>query len=174
MTLSFFAQAITRDYVSIIHFLVPQAIEKEICAAAEPRKGPVIFADYTDGMMGGAYGDGIELLAELLRRDPIGTVIGPVFDPVSVAGAMAAGEGSTVTFDMRGRYEAFCDEGLIRLTVEVLVQTDSFAPPQSFLCYYRRRRQGSERIGSYVQHFSIARLLSAQPPRMTKSIVLSA
>ncbi len=114
----------TRDYVSITHLPVPEAVDKAITAAAEPRDGPIILADYTDGMMGGAYGDGTELLAELLRRDPLGTVVGPVFDPVSVSEAVAAGEGSTVTLDIGGRHDASYGGGPIRVMAEVLSRTD--------------------------------------------------
>lgn len=108
----------TRDFVSITHLPVAEAVAKAVGAPAGV--GPVILADYTDGMMGGGYGDGTALLAELLRIDPAGTVVGPIFDPVSVGVARDAGVGATVALTIGGRQDPTYGGGPISVAAEIV------------------------------------------------------
>jgi len=112
----------TRDYVSIAHLPVAEAVAKAIAVPAGD--GPVILADYTDGMMGGGYGDGTALLAELLRIDPAGTVVGPIFDPVSVGVARGSGVGATVALTIGGRQDPTYGGGPISVAAEVVRLSD--------------------------------------------------
>jgi len=93
----------TRDYVSVTHLSVPDAVSR--AADIPTGSGPVILADYTDGPMGGGHGDGTLLLAELLKADLPGTVVGPLYDPESVQLAMAAGVGVGVSLNIGGKQD---------------------------------------------------------------------
>jgi len=55
--------------------------------------------------MGGGHGDGTLLLAELLKADLPGTVVGPLYDPESVQLAMAAGVGVGVSLNIGGKQD---------------------------------------------------------------------
>jgi microcystin degradation protein MlrC len=90
----------TRGYVSIKHVSVDEAIARTRTAHAG--KGPIILADYTDGPMGGAHGDGTRLLIALLAENAPGTVVGPIYDPVAAASAVAAGVNASVSLPIGG------------------------------------------------------------------------
>ena len=109
---------LTRDLVSITHLPVQDAITEALKIPEGP--GPVILADYTDGPMGGAYGDGTQILAALLRADPPGTVVGPIYDPEAVELARTAGVGATLTLSIGGRHDP--DYGGGPVTTEITVR----------------------------------------------------
>lgn len=108
----------TREFVSITHLPVDAAVTKALEIPQGP--GPVILADYTDGPMGGAYGDGTEILAALLHADPPGTIVGPIYDPEAVRAAQAAGVGAILTLSIGGRHDP--DYGGGPVTSEVMVR----------------------------------------------------
>lgn len=81
-------------------------------------QGLVILSDTGDSVYGGAPGDNVELLKELLRQNGPGLALVPVVDPQSVAAARAAGVAATITLDIGGKNDtAFSSP--VRLTARV-------------------------------------------------------
>ncbi|MBM3572730.1 MAG: M81 family metallopeptidase, partial [Alphaproteobacteria bacterium] len=74
----------TPDYM-----LPDQAID----AALNEPNGPVVMADPADNPGGGAPGDSTVILRRLLERDVQNAALAPMWDPIAVRFAMAAGEG---------------------------------------------------------------------------------
>ncbi|MBC2669295.1 M81 family metallopeptidase [Novosphingobium piscinae] len=107
----------TRDYVSIAFTPLEQAIAR----ARQPatKTGPLILVDYTDGPAGGAHGDGTTLLKLLLDADIDNSVVGPIFDPISVEQAVAAGVGQTIALDIGGRTDPAYGGGPVSLECRV-------------------------------------------------------
>lgn len=64
-------------------------------AAAAPR-GLVVLSDTGDSTIGGATGDSVAILAEILRQDLPGTTLVPLVDPPAARAALAAGEGARI------------------------------------------------------------------------------
>jgi microcystin degradation protein MlrC len=63
----------------------------------------VVLADTQDNPGGGGHGDTTGLLAELIRQDARGAVLGLVNDAESAAACHAAGEGATLPLSLGGR-----------------------------------------------------------------------
>lgn len=92
-------------HVSTVHLVpVDEAVRQAALPADGP--GPMLLAEYTDGPGGGAYGDATRLLAALLKARIPGTVVGPLYDPVSAQQAAALGVGSRATFHVGGRTDS--------------------------------------------------------------------
>jgi microcystin degradation protein MlrC len=72
-------------------------------ALARIASRPVVLADTQDNPGGGGHGDTMGLLAELIRQDARGAVLGPINDAESAAACHAAGEGATVPLSLGGR-----------------------------------------------------------------------
>lgn len=64
---------------------------------------PVVLADTQDNPGGGGHGDTTGLLAELVRQDAQGAVLGLINDAESAAACHAAGEGAAVPLSLGGR-----------------------------------------------------------------------
>ena len=64
---------------------------------------PVVLADTQDNPGGGGHGDTTGLLAELIRQDAQGAVLGLINDAESAAACHAAGEGAAVRLSLGGR-----------------------------------------------------------------------
>ena len=77
----------------------------EAVAAAMATDGrPVILADGADSTSAGGFGDGNELLRELVRRGDATDAILAITDPVAARTAVAAGVGATVTVTLGGAF----------------------------------------------------------------------
>ena len=77
----------------------------EAVAAAMATDGrPVILADGADSTSAGGFGDGNELLRELVRRGDATDAILAITDPVAARRAVAAGVGATVTVTLGGAF----------------------------------------------------------------------
>ncbi|MBD0271741.1 MAG: M81 family metallopeptidase [Acetobacteraceae bacterium] len=72
-------------------------------ALARDASAPVVLADTQDNPGGGGHGDTTGLLAELVRQDAQGAVLGLINDAESAAACHAAGEGATVPLSLGGR-----------------------------------------------------------------------
>lgn len=77
-----------------LNVVSPEA-EEAVRAAVACTKLPALLIDLGDNIGGGSAGDGTVLLAELLKQKATGFVV-PMFAPVAVEQAKAAGVGSTV------------------------------------------------------------------------------
>jgi microcystin degradation protein MlrC len=64
---------------------------------------PVVMADTQDNPGGGGHGDTTGLLAELIRQDAQGAVLGLINDAESAAACHAAGEGTTLDLSLGGK-----------------------------------------------------------------------
>jgi microcystin degradation protein MlrC len=64
---------------------------------------PIVLADTQDNPGGGGHGDTTGLLAELIRQDAQGAVLGLINDAESAAACHAAGEGSTIGLRLGGK-----------------------------------------------------------------------
>ncbi len=72
-------------------------------ALSRAASGPVVLADTQDNPGGGGHGDTTGLLAELIRQDARGAVLGLINDAGSAAACHAAGEGATLPLSLGGR-----------------------------------------------------------------------
>jgi microcystin degradation protein MlrC len=82
---------------------VPDAVREAIATD----ETPVILGDLADSGGAGTPGDGTAILAELIRQNAKGTVIGSIVDPEAVKAATAAGVGKQVTMAIGGKVDRF-------------------------------------------------------------------
>ena len=84
---------------------VPPAADGVAMAIAAARRASraVILADTQDNPGGGGHGDTTGLLAELIRQDAQGAVLGCINDAESAAACHAAGVGATLPLSLGGR-----------------------------------------------------------------------
>ena len=75
--------------------------------AIETDEGPVVLGDLADSGGAGTPGDGTALLAELLKQNAHGAVIGNIADPAAVQDAIRGGVGKTVTLTVGGKVDRF-------------------------------------------------------------------
>ena len=75
----------------------------EAIAVARGATRPVVMADTQDNPGGGGHGDTTGLLAELIRQDAQGAVLGLINDAGSAAACHAAGVGATIPLLLGGR-----------------------------------------------------------------------
>lgn len=75
----------------------------EAIAIARTASRPVVMADTQDNPGGGGHGDTTGLLAELIRQDAQGAVLGLINDAESAAACHAAGEGATLDLSLGGK-----------------------------------------------------------------------
>jgi len=94
-------QAFHTDMVS-----VEQAVREAIATG----EGPVVLGDLADSGGAGTPGDGTAILAELLRQNARGAVVGNIADPAAVREAIAAGVGQNVTLTVGGKVDKFHGE----------------------------------------------------------------
>jgi microcystin degradation protein MlrC len=78
---------------------IPEAVRQALTSTARP----FIFADSSDAVTGGAYGDGNILLRRLLESGYGGTALLTLTDPEAAATCHAAGVGSEVTLAVGGK-----------------------------------------------------------------------
>ncbi|HLW70828.1 MAG TPA: M81 family metallopeptidase [Candidatus Binataceae bacterium] len=70
-------------------------------------ENPVILGDLADSGGAGTPGDGTAILAELLKQNARGAVIGNLADPAAVRAATAAGVGKNITLSVGGKVDQF-------------------------------------------------------------------
>ncbi|MDI3307065.1 MAG: M81 family metallopeptidase [Acetobacteraceae bacterium] len=75
----------------------------EAIAVARSASRPVVMADTQDNPGGGGHGDTTGLLAELIRQDAQGAVLGLINDAESAASCHAAGEGAVLDLSLGGK-----------------------------------------------------------------------
>lgn len=75
----------------------------EAIAVARSASRPVVMADTQDNPGGGGHGDTTGLLAELIRQDAQGAVLGLINDAESAAACHAAGEGAVLDLSLGGK-----------------------------------------------------------------------
>jgi microcystin degradation protein MlrC len=81
-------------------------LSKTIAAANSEPKGLVVISDTGDAVLGGAPGDNMSIIAEMLKHELNGTALVPVVAPDAFAKALAAGAGSKITLSLGGRMSA--------------------------------------------------------------------
>ncbi len=96
-----FAVAKEEDFASRI-WQPAEAVAHAI-AAARGAGRPVILADTQDNPGGGANGDTVGLLAELVRQQAEGAVLGLLYDPEAAGAAHQAGRGARLRLPLGGR-----------------------------------------------------------------------
>lgn len=75
----------------------------EAIALSRTATRPVVMADTQDNPGGGGHGDTTGLLAELIRQDAQGAVLGLINDAESAAACHAAGEGAALDLSLGGK-----------------------------------------------------------------------
>jgi microcystin degradation protein MlrC len=83
------------------------SVEDAVSEALDSDEGPVVLGDLADSGGAGTPGDGTALLAELLRRNAQGAVIGNIADPAAVREAIQAGAGKHATLTVGGKVDRF-------------------------------------------------------------------
>jgi len=81
--------------------------EEAVREAIATDEGPVILGDLADSGGAGTPGDGTAILAELLRQNAKGAVIGNIADAAAVREAITAGLGQRVTLTVGGKTDKF-------------------------------------------------------------------
>jgi len=89
-------------------------------AIARGAAKPVVMADTQDNPGGGGHGDTTGLLAELIRQDAQGAVLGLINDAESAAACHAAGVGATLPLSLGGK----SDGAPLAVTATVEALTD--------------------------------------------------
>ncbi len=87
------------------------AIETALSAAMQCDPGPVVIADVSDNPGGGAAGDSTTLLRAVLGSGA-SACLGPLWDPMAVRIASAAGVGAHITLRLGGKAAATSDAPL--------------------------------------------------------------
>ncbi|HZY59154.1 MAG TPA: M81 family metallopeptidase [Candidatus Binataceae bacterium] len=82
---------------------VPDAVREAIATD----EGPVVLGDLADSGGAGTPGDGTAILAELLKQNARGAVIGNIADPDAVQEAIGAGVGKQVRLTVGGKVDRF-------------------------------------------------------------------
>lgn len=98
-------------------------IADAVRAAHAAERGLVILSDTGDSVYGGAPGDNVELLKELLRQNGPGIALVPVVDPQAVAAARAAGVAAKLTIDIGGKNDTVFSSP-VRVTGRVAALSD--------------------------------------------------
>ncbi len=83
------------------------SVEDAVREAIATEKGPVVLGDLADSGGAGTPGDGTALLAELLKQNAKGAVIGNIADPTAIQEAIKAGVGKQVTLTIGGKVDKF-------------------------------------------------------------------
>ena len=124
------AQAIweKRDEFSVKLTPVAEAIEY----ARTKAKGLVVLADGSDNPGGGGPCDGTVILKEFIDRRVEGAVVAVIADPESVAKAVEAGAGNTVTLDLGGKTDDR-HGAPVHLTARVKLLSDGVFIPEGLM-----------------------------------------
>jgi len=96
---------------------IDAAIDAALALQATPlapgeRAGPVVIADGADNPGGGAPGDSTWLLRRLIERGVRGAAVGPLWDPIAVRTAVAAGVGARLPMRLGGKVCALSGQPL--------------------------------------------------------------
>jgi microcystin degradation protein MlrC len=83
------------------------SVEEAVREAMDTDVGPVILGDLADSGGAGTPGEGTAILAELLKQNAKGAVIGNIADSEAVQQAIQAGIGKTVTLTVGGKADHF-------------------------------------------------------------------
>ncbi|MGE0823126.1 MAG: M81 family metallopeptidase [Candidatus Binatia bacterium] len=86
------------------------SVEEAVQEAMATDEGPVVLGDLADSGGAGTPGDGTAILAELIKRNAKGAVIGNITDPAAVQEAVQAGVGKQVTLTVGGKTDTFHGE----------------------------------------------------------------
>jgi microcystin degradation protein MlrC len=78
------------------------SVEDAVREAIETAEGPVVLGD-----LAGTPGDGTALLAELLKQNARGAVVGNIADPAAVQEAVRSGIGKQVSLTVGGKVDKF-------------------------------------------------------------------
>ena len=96
---------------------IDAAIDAALALQATPlaqgeRAGPVVIADGADNPGGGAPGDSTWILRRLVERGVRGAAVGPLWDPIAVRTAAAAGVGARLPMRLGGKVCALSGQPL--------------------------------------------------------------
>jgi len=83
------------------------SVEDAVREAIATDEGPVVLGDLADSGGAGTPGDGTAILAELLKQNARGAVIGNIADPEAVQEAIGAGVGKQVRLTVGGKVDRF-------------------------------------------------------------------
>jgi microcystin degradation protein MlrC len=83
------------------------SVEDAVREAIATDDGPVVLGDVADSGGAGTPGDGTAILAELLKQNARGAVVGNIADPDAVAEAIGAGVGNSVKLTVGGKVDKF-------------------------------------------------------------------
>jgi microcystin degradation protein MlrC len=86
------------------------SVEEAVREANATDETPVVLGDLADSGGAGTPGDGTAILAELLKHNARGAVIGNIADPDAVREAAAAGVGAQVKLTVGGKADKFHGE----------------------------------------------------------------
>ncbi|MGY2492295.1 M81 family metallopeptidase [Cupriavidus sp. CP313] len=99
------AQSLADELIALREQLRPYylTIDEALDDALEAGQTPAILADRSDNPGSGAAGDSTFILGRLIERGITDVAVGPLWDPVAVQMAFAAGEGARVGLRIGGK-----------------------------------------------------------------------
>ena len=123
-----FAEAIAdeiweRRFEAVNHYYTVDEAAR-LCAAYDPRKGPIVVADYSDNPGGGAYGDSTNLLAALLRAGVHNACCGPMVDPAAVRRLQACAMDDHIDIELGGKTDPTLGGGPLTVSGQLLLRSD--------------------------------------------------
>ena len=99
------ATEIGRELIALRERAAPpfHDVDGAIDAALKEPRGPVVIADTADNAGGGAPSDNTTFINRLIARGVESAAVAPIWDPVAVRFAFAAGEGAKLPFRFGGK-----------------------------------------------------------------------
>ncbi len=82
-----------------------EPLSAQIARARKLEGGPIVLADHGDNTASGGTQDVMSMLEEAIRQGLEDAVVGPIWDPPSVARMIEAGVGAAVTLDLGGKVD---------------------------------------------------------------------
>lgn len=108
------AQSLADELVTLREQLRPNylTIDEALDGALKEGPTPAILADRSDNPGSGAAGDSTFILERLIERGITDVAVGPLWDPIAVQMAFAAGEGARVGIRIGGKISAVSGDPL--------------------------------------------------------------
>lgn len=123
-----FAETVADDIWARRHEELNEYLTVEAAAAVaigfDPRKGPLVIADYADNPGAGGYGDSTALLGALLQAGVPDACFGPMVDGPAVLALHKAGPGAQVQISLGGKTDPAFGGAPLLLEGEVISISD--------------------------------------------------
>jgi microcystin degradation protein MlrC len=118
----------TREYSSVKHLTIPEAIEKFDDFNKTKRHGPLVAAEVTDNPGSGHYGDATNLLKAMVDMNLHNAVFYAIYDPAAVVEGINIGCGNNGIISIGGKHDPNIGGGPLALDGTVVSITNGSFP----------------------------------------------